>query len=118
MGKMNTQNNISESAFRQHQLIKENDHTLKDKSLRIDITGKGCDGFGYSLSFQSPLKDDVLKNIYFNSSIIKVYLSKFASEFLINFYVDYLFDPKNDIDHFTVTNLDQDKYKGKFWLKK
>ena len=40
---------ITQKAIDEIRLILENDFTIKGKFLRVQITGKECDGFTYSV---------------------------------------------------------------------
>ncbi len=93
-------------AKEQLKLIVENDFTLKGKYLRILISGKGCDGFKYSVGF-ADLNDD-------NFEVI---MDPFTAFYLQNTEVDYVLDLETGDEGFVVTNKDQKKYHGKFWKK-
>lgn len=103
-------------AKEQLKLIVENDFTLKGKYLRILISGKGCDGFKYSVGF-ADLNDDDLNISVENDDNFEVIMDPFTAFYLQNTEVDYVLDLETGDEGFVVTNKDQKKYHGKFWKK-
>jgi len=95
----------------------ENDFTLAGKYFRLLISGKGCEGFTYSVGFTDKKEDDVLVQIT-NEQDLEVLVDPFAAFYLGETVVDYILDIENNNEGFTVTNLDQKKYFGKFWRKR
>jgi iron-sulfur cluster assembly accessory protein len=110
---MNHTLTITTQARQQLNLMFEHDFTLKDKVLRISIAGKGCDGFDYAIGFTEERENDLI----ISSSGIDLYLDPFCSEYLNNITLDYQTDFANDQEGFVITNNEQQKTKGKFWLK-
>ncbi len=110
--------NFSPMALSQLNLIMENDITLKGKYLRLLISGKGCDGFTYSVGFTDMNDDDlqipVLDESGQNSSI-ELLMDPFTAFYLQNCFVDYQQDFVNNEEGFTVKNLNQKDFSGKFW---
>lgn len=111
---------FSSMALSQYQLIVENDFTLKGKYLRVLISGKGCDGFTYSVGFtdwhQEDLKVPVLDAEGTPvSDAIEVLMDPFTAFYLQQVAIDYLQDFANNNEGFTVTNLNQKEFAGKFW---
>lgn len=105
---------FTQMALEQLNLILENDFTLSGKYLRILVSGKGCDGFKYSVGFTDREEEDFLININDNLEII---MDPFAAFYLQEAIVDYIQDFKNNNEGFIVKNLNQDEYNGKFWKK-
>lgn len=107
---------LTERAMGQLILMLENDFTLSGKYFRIVISGKGCDGFTYSVGFTDRKEDDFLIRVT-NDEDLEVIIDPFAAFYLGETVVDYVQDFENNNEGFTVTNLDQKKYHGKFWRK-
>lgn len=103
---------VSESALMQIVLIKDNDHTLRGSYFRIAISGKGCDGFSYKTYFDTSKSDDFIISLKNNIDIL---LDPFTAFYLQHATLNYYFDPEENIEGFQVINLEQDKYKKKFW---
>ncbi len=108
---------VSDSAIRQIQLMQENDYTLDGLSFRIKIDGKGCEGFTYATGFSEKHADDLVveKNypmINFNLSIL---MDPFTAFYTQNFTLDYLLDPQNNEEGFTVTLAQEGAHRGKFF---
>lgn len=113
-------------ALTQLALILKNDFTLAGKYLRLLISGKGCDGFTYSIGFTDFETDDLMVplnnptkviNHHFNRDEFFIAIDPFTAFYLQNAQVDYVEDFVNDNEGFKVVNLDQGQYKGKFWRK-
>lgn len=111
---------FSEMALLQYKLIIENDFTLKGKYLRILISGKGCDGFTYSVGFTDWNEDDMKVRILDHkgqdlSETFEVLMDPFTAFYLQEVTIDYLQDFANNNEGFTVTNENQKEFAGKFW---
>ncbi len=107
---------FTSNAISQLKLIEENDFTLKGKYLRVLISGKGCDGFKYSIGFTDLHKDDI-NIVVENDDTIEVIVDPFTAFYLGLTQVDYKQDFISGEEGFVVTNNDQKKYYGKFWRK-
>lgn len=111
---------ISPEAMIQWQMMVENDPTIANKIFRIEINGKGCDGFKYFFGPHMAENDDFIvipkdtegQNLEFN-----LHLSPFCAYYLKDAFVDYQFDPSTEDEGFIVNNSDEKKFNGKFWLK-
>ncbi len=103
--------NFTDIALKQINLIQENDYTLTSKSLRVQISGKECDGFRYEIGFDDKKDQDY----EFSAQKLTVYMQPFTAYFCQNITIDYISDGRNDIDGFIVKNHDQDSYQGKFF---
>lgn len=120
---------LSDQAWTQLILLMENDLTLKGKYFRLLISGKGCDGFSYSVGFTDWHHDDfrvqlntplaVQEQMKFESQIkeVEILMDPFTAFYLQICKVDYIQDFENNNEGFTVTNLNQSEYTGKFWKK-
>ena len=102
---------LTESAIKQLHLIIDNDFTLSDLVFRLQISGKGCTGFEYSLGFTESEKDDLI----FKTSGLNISIDPFTAFYAKEGTIDYLFDEKGDEEGFIFTNLNQKNYKGKFF---
>ncbi|MCO4792330.1 MAG: hypothetical protein KC493_01365 [Bacteriovoracaceae bacterium] len=107
---------LTEKAKEELKLILENDHTLEGKWLRILVSGKGCDGFDYSVGFTEFQKDDfqTLINLKTEKETY-ILMDPFTAYYLQNSNIDYVQDFQNDLEGFVVKNLNQDEFTGKFW---
>ena len=106
---------LTETAKRELQLILKNDHTLLNKVLRIQISGKECHGFNYACGFTSLYADDFILKWHLGTQTLKVALDPFTAFYLKNGEVDFIMNLEKNIEGFTVTNLHQNEYTGKFW---
>jgi iron-sulfur cluster insertion protein len=110
---------FTDSAQLQYFLIKENDFTLQGKELRLHIDSKGCDGFSYTLGFDSLKEDDLSLDFDLTfqgqSRKIKIIIDKFTAFYCNNIIIDFQQRLELNEEGFIVTNLDQDKFKGKFY---
>jgi iron-sulfur cluster insertion protein len=115
-------------ALNQLRLILENDFTLKGKYLRILASGKGCDGFTYSIRFTEWEEADFLVPILHPEigpennqdkkdmdKQLQVLMDPFTAFYLQKVSVDYVQDFANNSEGFTVTNENQKDFSGKFW---
>ena len=99
-----------------------NDPYVSGKSLRISIDGKGCDGFTYAIGFSAANDQDFITSLELASYDgqnfnLDVVMDPFAAYYLQNVAIDYQLDHASDTDGFTVKNLDQEQFHGKFWRK-
>ncbi len=108
--------NFTSEALSQLKLILENDFTLSGKYLRILISGKGCDGFTYSVGFADFHEEDLSIEVD-NDNSLEVIMDPFTAFYLNETHIDYVLDLENDNEGFVVTNKDQKKYHGKFWKR-
>lgn len=112
---------FSALANEQIQMIIKNDITLEEKHFRISISGKGCDGFSYSVGFTELREDDFVISLNhlseINSDSIKIIMDPFAAFYLQDCTVDYIQDFSNDNEGFVVKNKNQKNFSGKFWRK-
>ena len=106
---------ITDSASQQVLLALINDPYLQGKSLRVNISGKGCDGFTYEVYFDQ-IKEDDFKILHtFKDQNITILLNPFSAYYLHHFKLDYILDIEQDMEGYHITNYDQEKYHGKFW---
>lgn len=106
---------FSQEALLQLNLILENDYTLKGKYFRVLISGKGCDGFTYSVGFTDLRDDDFQIPTDLADSQILVLIDPFAAFYLQETTIDFIQRPEDDIEGFIVINHLQEKYAGKFF---
>lgn len=106
---------LTERALSQILLILKHDHTLKGPYFRIQIDGKGCDGFTYATGFDSPSPDDFQIDVKYQSKNFTLLIDPFTSFYLKRGSLDFI--QNHDSEGFVVTNLDQADFEGKFWNK-
>lgn len=102
-------------ALSQLQLMMENDFTLKGRFLRIVISGKGCDGFTYSVGFTDLADDDYEIEIGAPSSPMIILMDPFTAFYLQECSLDFVQNLDLETEGFVITNHAQEKYSGKFW---
>ncbi len=111
---------ITPKAHEQLRLIIENDFTLNGKYLRLLISGKGCEGFNYSVGFTDWNTDDMLIKANGSDNTptdIQFVMDPFTAFYLQKCSVDYVEDFANNNEGFIVTNENQKTFSGKFWKK-
>lgn len=106
--------NFTQSAINELKLMLENDFTLAGKYFRIVISGKGCEGFTYSVGFTDIFEEDF--SIQINDDFY-VIVDPFAAFYLSDVTVDFIMDPVKDIEGFVIENHLQKEYQGKFFNK-
>ncbi|MEX0798485.1 MAG: hypothetical protein WEB87_01195 [Bacteriovoracaceae bacterium] len=102
---------ISQAAFDQILLIKQNDFTLKGLDFRVKIGGKGCDGFTYETGFSAAVEGDV--KLAFGE--LTLLLDSFTAYYCQEGSLDFLLNPKTNEDGFVFLNFNENKYHGKFF---
>lgn len=110
---------FSDNALSQLRLIIENDFTLKGKYFRLLISGKGCDGFTYSVGFTDWNEEDievVVQNTFGQEmKDLQILMDPFTAFYLQKCSVDYVQDFANNNEGFSIINENQKTYSGKFW---
>lgn len=111
---------ISDEALRELNLLIENDLQLQSKILRIEISGKGCEGFEYFMCPHFEMEDDFIVNP--TSELgekvsINIHFSPFCAYYLQGAKIEFYQDPSNDEEGFIITNEKGYEFHGKFWLK-
>lgn len=107
---------LTQIAKDQLNLIIKNDFTLAGKYLRILVSGKGCDGFTYSIGFTDLVEEDLVVPVK-NDQDLEFILDPFTAFYLQEAQVDYFQDFENNSEGFIVKNLKQNDFSGKFWKK-
>lgn len=102
---------ISDFAKKQVLLILENDYTLLDHVFRLQISGKGCQGFDYSLGFSLPHQDDLV----YEKDGLKLNIDPFSAYYCRHGEIDYLIDHEHEIDGLVFTNHNEKSHRGKFF---
>jgi iron-sulfur cluster assembly accessory protein len=102
---------FSDEAKAQLSLLHEIDHTLAGKKFRIQISGKGCDGFSYSAGFTEEHHEDILVK----TEDFEILVDIFSAFYLEEAFIDYVFDFENGTEGFVISNKKQDSFAGKFW---
>lgn len=102
---------LSDFAKKQIQLILDNDYTLEGLVFRLQISGKGCNGFDYSLGFTEKHADDLVYEV----SGIQINIDPFSAYYCRSGEIDYLIDHENQVDGFLFTNHNEKIHRGKFF---
>jgi iron-sulfur cluster insertion protein len=106
---------LTEAAIGQFRLMKEHDQTLKGLVIRVNINGKGCDGFEYGLGMDKTAPSDIQAQVPDNFPF-PIALDPFAAYYLQKFTVDYITDYEKNEEGFIIINQNQKNFEGKFWL--
>ncbi len=109
---------VSALAREQLNLMLIHDVTLQEKAIRIEIAGKGCDGFTFDIGFTRPKVDDFLLEIPMDdaeSGPIFVAMSPFTAFYLPEFTLDYRQGHLPEEEGFTIQSPALKNYQGKFW---
>jgi Fe-S cluster assembly iron-binding protein IscA len=110
--------NFTQSAVRELQLILENDFTLSGKYLRVLISGKGCEGFTYSVGFTDLAEEDFLVPVTSESNDeLMVAMDPFTAFYVPRSTINFIQDPSADREGFIIENHAQNEFSGKFWRK-
>ncbi|MBI2521162.1 MAG: hypothetical protein HYV97_12115 [Bdellovibrio sp.] len=107
---------VSTLAREQLNLMVIHDSTLHEKVMRIEISGKDCDGFTFEIGFTKPLVDDFLLEIPLEEARpIFVALGPFTAFYLPEFTLDYQQGHLPEEEGFTIQSPAFKQYQGKFW---
>lgn len=106
---------MTKRAQDQYRLIVENDITLEDCVFRLEVSGKGCDGFTYAAGFTDKRNDDFLVQVANSKQTLIVALDPFAAYYLQETSIDFIQDFAQDAEGFVIINLRQENFQGKFW---
>ena len=96
-------------------MIIENDFTVEGQLLRIEIAGKECDGFTYSVGFSAQKENDFKVKLANYPEAFEILLDPFAAFYTTGSTVDFIQDFEQDLEGFVVINPNQEKFHGKFW---
>ena len=93
------------------------EQTWHGKALRIYLSGKGCSGFEYGVTFDDPAPDDVMTT----QDQFQIVVDPQCLKFVEGSVVEWVDDERGK--GFLVNNPNHRKYRGKFfkrpdWLKK
>jgi iron-sulfur cluster insertion protein len=103
---------VTPSALEQIKLMLAHDFTLNDKVFRIQISGKGCDGFEYQLGFTEKRLDDI--EIKIEDDLI-ILMDPFTQFYSSSATLDYIMDHVQNVDGFKFTNHNQTDHRKKFF---
>jgi len=81
------------------------------QAVRLYIDGKGCDGFYYGVTFDSPMKDD----LKFNIKGIQVIIDAETLKYIRGSEISWVNDERGT--GFLVSNPNHKKFKGKFFKR-
>jgi iron-sulfur cluster assembly accessory protein len=106
---------MTKSAFKQIELIHENDYTLSAQFFRLQIDGKGCNGFDYALGFSQKHQDDLVHTISRDGQTVSILLDPFTAFYCKTGEIDYILDLENSAEGFHFQNNSEKQYRGKFF---
>jgi len=107
---------ISPEAQLQLELMARHDPALTNAYMRMHISGKGCEGFKYSMGLAQKHPDDLEFTLWQKDELkIRACMDPFSANYLRQIKIDYY--QAYDEEGFTITNCDENQFQGKFWLK-
>ena len=106
---------LTDAAYKQIQLIQENDFTLEEHTFRLKIGGKGCDGFTYETGFSKKVSDDLTLEYEHNDTKLNILIDSFAAFYCKSGILDFFIIPHENEDGFFFINKNEDKHVGKFF---
>jgi len=108
---------VTDSAVSQIKLITENDFTLKDQFFRVQIGGKGCEGFTYKTGFTEKNVDDITFKKFFSAINyqLEILVDPFTAHYTSGSTLDYLLETQTNEEGFILTNPKESQHRGKFF---
>ena len=103
---------LSDAAIAAAKAYNNENRDYKDQSLRVFLSGKGCDGFEYGVSFDTVEEGDTIMTIDGEVSII---CDARSLEFVTGSAIDWVDDERGR--GFLVGNPNHKKFRGKFYKK-
>ncbi len=101
----------SEAVRAAQEFVREN-ADYAGQSLRVYLSGKGCDGFEYGVSFDHPIDGD---HSFAVTNDVTVICDSRSFEFLQGSEIEWVDDERGR--GFLVQNPHHKKYRGKFYKK-
>ncbi len=101
---------LTAAAATQIKLMLRNDFTLINKSLRLAVKGKGCDGFTYAIQFSELSTGDV--EVKLNDQI-KLIMDDFTAQFAKSGTLDFI--QSHHEEGFVFLNDNEKLFHGKFY---
>lgn len=101
---------LSYKALEQIKILQREDYTLQEFFPRVAISGKGCGGFTYALTFGPILMEDIVL-IYPDG--IKILLDRFTAYYFKRGSIDFV--QNYDSEGFVIKNNDEELFQGKFY---
>lgn len=115
--------NIQDSAWKVGKQLRQGDHA--GQHLRVYLSGKGCDGFEYGVSFDNPDKDDYVVESS-NATAKKLdgqapselcfLVDTETAEFVNNSEIEWVDDERGK--GFLIDNPKHKRFRGKFFRDK
>jgi iron-sulfur cluster assembly accessory protein len=102
---------LTDSALEQALMLKSASPDLNGKGLRLYLEGKGCDGFYYGVTFDTPTATDLL----FSSQGIDILVDPETLAFVKGSVIDWIADERGQ--GFLVENPNHRKFRGKFFKR-
>ena len=109
---MTAQITMTEAAVAAARTYKAESLTYNNQSLRVYLSGKGCDGFEYGVSFDDSQEGDHVIQIAPDLSLI---CDARSMEFVQDSTIEWVDDERGR--GFLVSNPNHRKFRGKFYKK-
>jgi Fe-S cluster assembly iron-binding protein IscA len=108
---------LTQEALEQLELMLIHEQALAGMGFRVNIEGKGCDGFKYALGFTSSLDDDLEIQIPLKTRTLTIFMDPFTAYYTPSSELHYHCDWNTDEEGFVLKIHQADLYQGKFWRK-
>ena len=109
---MTTLFTLSDAAVAAAKAYKLENDEYKSQSLRVFLSGKGCDGFEYGVSFDNAEDGDTIMEV---DSEVSIICDARSLEFVQGSAIDWVDDERGR--GFLVGNPNHKKFRGKFYKK-
>ena len=106
---------LQQTAIAKALLMQAENPKWRDLSLRLYISGKGCSGFEYGVSFDTPTPSDKHFRYIFQKKRLDVIVDTDTLEFIKDSSVEWVDDERGQ--GFLVTNPREKHFRGKFFKK-
>ena len=91
--------------------LQKDNRDYANKSLRLYLDGKGCDGFYYGVTFDDANPTDT----HFQNGVIDLVVDPDTLEFVLGSTIDWVDDERGK--GFLVDNPNHKKFRGKFYKR-
>ncbi len=102
---------LDHDAYQQALTYQASHDDFRNKSLRLYIEGKGCDGFYYGVTFDDPEESDLM----FKQDTISIIIDSESYIFCKDVTITWVDDDRGR--GFLVHNHNQKKFRGKFYKR-
>ncbi len=108
---------LTDAARDQLSLLFTHDFTLEGKGLRLQISGKECDGFTYSCGPDDARSEDIQIPLNLHGVEVMALIDTFSAFYMQEVHLDYQVDVQRNTDGFLLSVPQQKMFQGKFWKR-